>query len=424
MSRFLISTMPATGHVNPAAAVATALTARGHEVLWHTGPAYRDTVERSGAAFVAARRTPSFEELPPRPDPGTRGAAEAVSALRKLLVDRMAGQLADYEEILQGYAADAIVVDLCALGGRALHERHGIPWATLGISPLTAIGPDTPPFGTGWPPPRGSLGRARIRVYNRLGGLFMRGLTAAYSERRAALGLPPLPRGVTTFDHMMSSELHLQAATPSIEYPRRPWPANVHLVGPLLPPVPSAMDTPQWWDELAAARTVVHVTQGTYATDPGALTRPTVEALAELDGLVVVTTPDPDALGPVPANACVAPSIPHGLLLPHVDVMVSNAGYNGVKAALAHGVPLVLAPWGNDQPDVAARIAWAGAAVNLGERTPAPAAIGGAVARVLAEPSYREAARRIADEFREYGTGERAAVLLESLVAEKVRTRH
>jgi UDP:flavonoid glycosyltransferase YjiC (YdhE family) len=43
---------------------------------------------------------------------------------------------------------------------------------------------------------------------------------------------------------------------------------------------------------------------------------------------------------------------------------------------------------------------------------------------VLAEPSYREAARRIADEFREYGTGERAAVLLESLVAEKVRTRH
>jgi UDP:flavonoid glycosyltransferase YjiC (YdhE family) len=420
MSRFLISTMPAAGHVNPAAAVAAALTARGHDVAWHTGRAYRETVEQSGARFVAARRTPSFEELPGEPEPGTRGAAEAVSALRRLLVDRMAGQLADYEEILQEYAADAILVDLCALGGRALHERTGIPWATLGISPLTAIGPDTPPFGTGWAPPSGPLGRLRIRLYNGIGGLFLRGLTAAYGERRAALGLPPLPRGVTTFDHMMSSELHLQAATPSIEYPRRPWPANVHLVGPLLPAAPSTVDTPLWWDELTVARTVVHVTQGTYATDPRALTRPALEALADLDGIVVVTTPEPDALGPVPANARVAPFIPHGLLLPYTDAMVSNAGYNGVKAALAHGVPLVLAPWGNDQPDVAARIAWAGAAVNLRERTPTAAAIGGAVARVLADPSYRAAARRIADEFRAYGTRERAAVRLESLVASRV----
>jgi UDP:flavonoid glycosyltransferase YjiC (YdhE family) len=421
MSRFLISTMPATGHVNPAAAVAAALVVRGHEVLWHTGADYRDIVERGGAEFVAARRTPSFEELPAEPDPGTRGAAEAVSALRRLLVDRMAGQLVDYEEILRWYPAEAILVDLCALGGRALHERHGIPWATLGISPLSAIGPDTPPFGTGWAPPRGPLGRARIRLYNSIGGVFMRGLTEAYRGQRAALGLPPLPRGVTAFDHMISSELHLQAATPSIEYPRHPWPRNVHFVGPLLPPLPPTMVTPPWWDELPGASTVVHVTQGTYATDPGALARPAVDALADLDGLVVVTTPDPDALGPVPANARVARFIPHGLLLPHVDAMVSNAGYNGVKAALAHGVPLVLAPWGNDQPDVAARIAWAGAAVNLRERAPGAAAIADGVARVLSEPSYRRAAERIAEEFREFGTGERAAVLLESLVSGRVR---
>ena len=59
--------------------------------------------------------------------------------------------------------------------------------------------------------------------------------------------------------------------------------------------------------------------------------------------------------------------------------------------------------------------------MNLRERTQTTAAIGGAVARVLGDPSYRAAARRIADEFRAYGTGERAAVLLESLVASRVR---
>ena len=72
------------------------------------------------------------------------GAAEAVSVLRNLLVRRMAGQLADYEAIVDRYGVDAVLVDLCALGGQALHERRGLPWATLGISPLTMTSPDTP----------------------------------------------------------------------------------------------------------------------------------------------------------------------------------------------------------------------------------------------------------------------------------------
>src|SRR6266511_2743308 len=337
--------MPAAGHVHPAVPIATALVGRGHQVLWHTGQEYARTVEPTGARLVPFDRTPDFTAVPPEPDPGTHGPAEAVSALRNLLIARMAGQLADYEHVADRYGVDAVLVDLCALGGRALYERRGIPWATLGISPLTIMSPDTPSFGTGRPPPTGPLGRMRVRLYNRLGGLLMRGLTRAYAQERSRLGLSPLRRGTTLFDHMISPLMHLQAATPSIEYPRHPWPANVHLVGPLLPEAP-AHDLPRWWAELDGARVVVHVTQGTVATDPASLTRPA-------------------ALGPVPGNVRVAPFIPHALLLPKVHAMVTNGGYNGVKTALAHGVPLVIAPWGNDQPDVAGRVAWAAAAARI-----------------------------------------------------------
>jgi UDP:flavonoid glycosyltransferase YjiC (YdhE family) len=423
MSRFLVSTMPNAGHVHPAVPVVTELVARGHEVLWHTGREYTQTVEQAGARLIPFNRTPDLTALPVEPDPGAKGAAAGVSALRKLLVDRMAGQLADYEEIVDQYPVDALLVDLCALGGQALYERRGIPWATLGISPLTARSPDTPPFGTGWRPPRGPLGRTRIRLYNGLGGVFMRPLTQAYERERAAVGLPPLPRGVTVFDHMMSSLLHLQAATPLIEYPRHPWPTNIHLVGPLLPEAPASDDLPAWWPELREARRVVHVTQGTVATDPATLTIPALSGLTGLDGLVVVTTPDPAALGTLPANARVARYIPHALLLPHVDVMVSNGGYNGAKMALAHGVPLVIAPWGNDQPDVAARISWAGAAVNLRTRTPSPEAVRDAVDAVLADAAYRDAATRIQDEFLDYGGGDLAAGLLAELVTKAGQPR-
>ena len=57
--------------------------------------------------------------------------------------------------------------------------------------------------------------------------------------------------------------------------------------------------------------------------------------------------------------------IPHDLLLPHVDVMVTNGGYSGVRQALANGVPLMVAGDNEDKPEVAARVHWSGAGINL-----------------------------------------------------------
>jgi UDP:flavonoid glycosyltransferase YjiC (YdhE family) len=421
MSTYLISTMPADGHVTPARAVAASLTGRGHRVLWHTGERYRGVVEATGAELVPFKRTPGFEDLPADPDEGTSGAAEAVSALKHLLVDRMAGQLADYEAILGSEPVDAVLVDLCALGGRALHERHGVPVATLGISPLSAPAPDIPPFGSGRQPPRTALGRLANAAYWRLGSVFLRGLDRAYDEQRRELGLAKLPRGVHTFDHMLSGQLHLQASTPSLEFPRRRPLRQVTLVGPLLPPTETATNLPAWWPELRAASRVVHVTQGSVATDPALLTRSAMEALADLDALVVVTTPDPAALGATPGNVRASRFVPHGTLLRHATAMVTNAGYNGVKAALGHGVPLVLAPWGNDQPDVAARVTRTGAGIDLHERTPAPEKIRAAVETVLTDPGYRDAARRVQREFEGYDGGTTAAEALERLTAARAR---
>jgi UDP:flavonoid glycosyltransferase YjiC (YdhE family) len=242
----------------------------------------------------------------------------------------------------------------------------------------------------------------------------MHGLTDAYRRERSTLGLPALPAGVTAFDHMISDQLHLQASTPSLEFPRRQWPASVRLVGPLLPPAPptGSVPLPEWWPELQEADAVVHVTQGSIATDPTLLTRPALEGLAELDALVVVTTPDPDRLGPLPANTRLSGFVPHGLLLPEVDVVVTNAGYNGVKAALAVGVPLVMAPWGNDQPDVAARVTRVGAGIDLHRPTPAPHEIADAVQHALVDPGLRRAAGRLRTEFAQYPGGDHAATAL------------
>lgn len=194
-------------------------------------------------------------------------------------------------------------------------------------------------------------------------------------------------------------DAYLQATVAGFEYPRSDLAPSVRFFGPILAPPSSSFEVPRWWDELEGGRPVVHVTQGTLDNaDLGRLLLLSARALAGADVLVVATTGGPDP-GPLrrdlPANVRLERFIPHDLLLPHVDVMVTNGGYGGVQQALANGVPLVVAGDSEDKPEVAARVHWSGAGINLRTGCPSMAMVARAVRRVLVRASYRERARAL-----------------------------
>src|SRR5215207_6116261 len=115
---------------------------------------------------------------------------------------------------------------------------------------------------------------------------------------------------------------------------------------------------------------------------------------------------------PIPPNTYVAEHIPHDVLLPKVDVMVTNGGYGAVQRALSMGVPLVVAGNTEDKPEVAARVAWTGAGINLRTGTPTQGAVRAAVREVLNNGRYLAAARRLEAAFaRRNGVAEIAALV-------------
>ena len=293
-----------------------------------------------------------------------------------MLIGTAAGQAAD---IIAAAPFDLIVSDQLAFGGALAGERLGVPWATVAVIPLTLASRDLPPPGV---PVRMSTGRAarwrnallwqpvllanRLAIEPRLGRI-----RAATGLGRAAVRGP---------DGMYSPHLVLAQGAPGLEYPRSDLPAHVHYVGRLAPPPAAAPgERPAWWPDLAAARAegrpVVHVTQGTLDVDPADLLRPALEGLADAPVLVVATTggAPADVLGPLPGNARAAAFLPHDELLPLVDVVVSNAGWGGTLAALTAGVPMVVAGATLDKPEVARRVAWSGAGIDLRTGTPRPA---------------------------------------------------
>ncbi|MFE0155581.1 nucleotide disphospho-sugar-binding domain-containing protein [Nonomuraea sp. NPDC059007] len=416
------------GHLRPLLPVAARLVDRGHEVWWHTSKERKDLVEASGARFTPFVHTPTLEELPPEPPGGERWLAAVNGQLRRFLVDRAMGQVRDYQAILDTCPADVLVVDACSLGALLMHELGGPVWANgTGHTPLSMVCPDDPPWGAGRPPATTTIGRLRDRSLNGFAKhLLLRPLTAAFNQVRSQLGLRPLPRGKTVLDLPISPYLQLARTTHAFEYPRRSLPPQIHLIGPLVPPPPKDFTPPLWWPELSATDRVVHVSQGTITTDTEQLVEPAIHALGGTDVLLVVTTPDPSLLGPLPDNVRVARWLPHEVLLPEVDVFVTNAGFGAVSTALAYGVPMVASGRTQDKPEVCARIAWAKVGIVLDTVPPDPAQLRSAVTSVLADPVYRTNAARVQADFARHDSPALAVGLLERLAITKspvVRTR-
>ena len=403
MSNYLLCATPAYGHVAPMVAIGRHLVGAGHQVRMLTGSRFADLVEAAGMEHIS---------LPVEADYDDRNLAEEfkdgahLTGIRRLQFDVtqnfvavMPHQYRGIREQLLREPADAVLGETAFTGVIPLlleRDRPRPPVLICGVLPLTVSSRDTAPFGTGLPPSSSGFGRIRNRALNLLvaRGVFRRAQRLA-QDHLAALGVNPLP--VFVLDGPSLADGMLQLTGEGFEYPRSDLRTPVGFVGPVLPAAGSAFQPPAWWSDLDAGQPVVHVTQGTLANgDLDRLIGPTLRALADRDVLVVATTGNEESAADLqktaPANARIAAFLPYDQLLGKVDVMITNGGYGGVQFALAHGVPLVVAGDTEDKPEIAARVAWAGAGINLRTGSPSSTAVGAAVDRILAEPGFRGAA--------------------------------
>ncbi|HEY5846331.1 MAG TPA: nucleotide disphospho-sugar-binding domain-containing protein [Microlunatus sp.] len=405
MAELVFGSVPVHGHVTPLLAVASGLVERGHRVRFLTGARFADDVAETGSTFVALPPEADFDDRDllagitdeERP-PGVRGLRYDV---REVFLRPAPHQYAALGALV-AQPTDAVLVDPGFLGAGMLISRprsQRPPVIMAGVLPMLLSSAAVPPFGLGLRPlPNAALNRVRNAALRVLVERVIFGSVQAEAQTVFRMASArPLDRFV--LDWMGSADAIAQFSVPAFEYPRPDATVPLHFFGPM--PASSDLPTPQWWGELDGPAPVVLVTQGTVANqDLGELVRPTVDALADSDALVVVTTggrPVPE-VGTLPSNVRAAEYLPYDQLFPKLDLLVTNGGYGGVHYALAHAVPIVVAGGGEDKPEVAARVAWSGVGVNLRTGRPKSEAIRRAVRRVLDDPSYRVAAQRVASQ--------------------------
>ncbi|MBN2128689.1 MAG: hypothetical protein JW741_04305 [Sedimentisphaerales bacterium] len=419
MARFLMMTQPYPGHVTPSAPIARKLVERGHEIVWIAGRRFKEKVEATGARFHA---------LPEERDPNgmevydfhpelkkLKGLAQIKWWLKHVFLDGCFAEIEVFDEVLADFPAEVLLGDSVALGLYFRAEMGGLPSACISLLPGSMPSRDTAPYGLGLLPGTSVFARMRNELLNLLvNRILLRDVTTYANEVRGRLGLGPLD-GPFLAAMPRKISLIMQLSTGVFEYPRSDLPGHIHKIGPILPEPHPAFAPPSWWADLDTAQPVVLVNQGTIANVLDDLIVPTIAGLRDEQMLVVAVPVKQGQLGELPANVRAEPFIPFDRLLPHVDVMVTNGGYGGTQLALAYGIPLVVAGETEDKREVAARVQWSGAGINLRKHRPSPQAVRKAVQRVLAEPTYRENAKRIQTDFAQHDAPTQAAELLESL---------
>jgi MGT family glycosyltransferase len=427
MAKFLFTVWPFPGHVHPNVAIAHALTARGHEAAFYTSGSLQAPLEAERFRVFPFTRVNAgaVEEMVLAIDSLSLQwwkARESKALLERWLLGTIEAQLEDLDDVVGRWRPDVIVCDPAMWGPLlVLHEIERIPLAVMSyVAACMLPGPQGPIVGLPLRQPCGPLGRFGRQLLRSIAHVVSKDVRRAADAVRAAHGLSPIDTSVTAYAGQMP--LYLLPSTPSYDRQRSDLPRSVHYVGPCQWDKPGAAAVAPWLEEMPRDRPLVYVTEGTMHAKEPLLLRAAIEALAALPVNVIATTGsrrDPASLGvaPMPANVRVERFVPHTDLLPRVDAVVTTGGTGTVLATLSHGVPLVIVPTAWDQPENAWRVAESGAGIRIAAARCTPGRIRTAVQQVLQEPSYRQNAQRLGQEFSRYRGAEEAADLLEKMPA-------
>lgn len=400
--RVLIAATPLTGHVNPLLAIGRLLAARGDSVTVTTDPAFGLKVEAAGLRFAPCNDFGSAGYLEPNLPPGPE---RWTHEFERRFIEPMPSQAARLRDLIASEKPDVVVAGALFLGvlPLLLDTAPRPPIVVVNVSILFLDRPDGAPIGMGLPPARGEADLARYaQLKAGMDAAFVGPVRACADRRLADLGLPALPASLTQ-SIVVLPDAFLQPSVPEFEYDFGTLPETLRFVG-LLPGGRTSAPVPEWWTMRDRSKRVVLVTQGTLANaNFGELVEPTLSALADRDDLLVVATTGGrpvSAIGmPLPANARVASFLPFDTILPEIDLLVTNGGYGSVSQALAAGVPLVSAGLSEDKAEVAARIGWSGAGIDLSTNTPSVAVLREAVEATLSDPRCRQRAAAMAEAF-------------------------
>jgi UDP:flavonoid glycosyltransferase YjiC (YdhE family) len=420
MSRILFTTIGSLGDLHPLIAIGLELQNRGHCVRFCTSEGYREKLQSLGFGFDPLRPNAApgddisdriREIFDPRKGPERLLRDWILPELRSTYADLVQaaigapangpGQLKADCRTAKNRATDLLVSGELVYAAPLVAEKFGLPWASCITAPMSFFSAYDLPIL----PPVQKLSTFLKRLGPQVNGGLLRLIKmltrewgAPVQSLRAELGLSPGANPI--HEGKFSPQLVLAMFSPVLGAPQPDWPPNTVITGfPFYDGGEKAMGLPVELREFVdKGEPPIVFTLGSSAVfDPGTFYEQSATAAALIKRRAVLLTG-----GNTPKIRFSKDVVCHDYarfseLFSRAAAVVHQGGVGTTAQVMRAGRPMLVMPYGFDQPDNAARIQRLG----LGRTISRKAYSGNRAAEYLRDllesPLYRENAVRVSE---------------------------
>lgn len=405
-----------TGHLNTMLPLGRELQRRGHRVtLFGLLDAQPKTVAAGldfwaigEAEFPAEALPQAFAQL---------GELSGLAALRytiNLLKQGAAVILRDAPQAIKEANVEALLVDQSSPEGGTVADFLEIPFITVCSAVVLNREETVPPFNTPWSYNPVWWARLRNRMAYSLLSRITKPIRELINDYRKEWKLP-----LHSHPNQLYSQLAQLSQQPAeFEFPRTTLPKCFHFTGPYHNST-GRKSVPFPYEKLTG-QPLIYASMGTLQNRQQEIFNRIAEACVGLDAQLVISlggSGSPESLPELPGSPLVVSYAPQLELLKKAALTITHAGMNTTLESLTNGVPMVAIPIANDQPGIAARIAWSGAGEVVPRSGLTVPKLRGAIQRVLTEDSYKNNATRLQDAIARAGGVSRAADIVEQAIS-------
>jgi zeaxanthin glucosyltransferase len=385
----------AKGHMYPASSLALHLQQRGHRITFFciadSAAFFQEyglaCVVVGGKSFPIGYANQVFEKL------GKLKGQAGVLYTMKMFEVAMDMHFAELPAAIQASQVDGLVIDQFHMGGGAVADHLQLPYVHAAMALIFIAENGVPTINLDWGPETHPWARLRNAMVHALARRMLRPVHRKINAQRGAWGLAPHARYP---NDVFAGHPQISQQPPSFEFPRRALPADFHFVGPLHSGKTRAKT--EFPRERLDGRPILYASLGTLQNGLDWIFRVILAACEGLDAQLVLSlggNMDPAGFLGTAGNPIVVKFAPQLELLEQAALCITHAGLNTALESLACGVPMVAIPITNDQPGVAARIAWCGVGEFVTPRRLTVPRLRAVIQKVWSTPAYRENAQRL-----------------------------
>lgn len=408
-------TLGSLGDVRPYVILGKELTRRGHQVTIATFASFEQLITDAGLGFHSFSGS-AMQMMDHLMKPGVklfsymREVGKAVGEIASTLMDEMSHSCED---------ADILITTFLGNAPYSVAEYHNIPCIQTHFFPMDPS-PLMPMTGFTWQ----NLGGLVNRLSYRLGYFFTSLLEVRYltgwrkAHQVSARGLHSKP------DYICAGHrVPVIYACSSLLFPRyKGWDEHTHLSGFWTEESSSDYIPPQsLTDFLSAGDPPIYLGFGSMTSGDMAHTFQIVQQALEMTSqraVILGGWAGYQAKHPTDRILCVDSYVPHDWLFRHVSAAVYHGGAGTTCACLRAGLPVLVIPFGGDQPFWGARVHAAGCGPKPLPRTAMTAPkLAQRLRALTSNESYRAGARALGAQLRQEQGVQNAADLIEREVA-------